>query len=223
VTQILIDLKGTSPLAQRNQRLADPLDDFTRRIKELTSKRKKTDADQREIEHLEFLGGLYFDPSIGIYVRTIAIKRCFERAATITRQGTAVNRALALFTDKTPLVYEGPRDPQQLWERQEFRWRELVRNEGPGGGRVIRMRPIFRAWSLSVQAELVDEALNLDDFDRIVQTAGRVEGLLEGRQIGNGRFTATVVAERGASDNGRVPSQAGTSGEEARGGQPVRA
>lgn len=216
MTQILVELKGSSPLAMHNIQLADPLNDFTKRIAELTGKRKKTESDMEEIAHLEFLGSLYFDPTVGIYVPTFALLRCFEQAGKLTREGTAVIRGVAVLADKTPLRYDGPREPQALWERPEFRWRTMV---GVSGRRVVRMRPMFRSWALSFEAELVDDVLDLDDFVRIAETAGRIEGLGEGRKLGNGRFRPSVVAEDRPA-NGRPAAAAQ---EEVTGGQRVRA
>jgi len=41
-----------------NGQLADPMNRFTKAIKEITGKRKKSDSDHMEISHLEFLGSL---------------------------------------------------------------------------------------------------------------------------------------------------------------------
>ena len=205
MTELLIELTGTSPLAMHNIQLADPLNDFAKAISEITGKRKKTESDMEEIARLEFLGGLYYDPTIGVYVRTYAVLRAFEQAGKITRQGKSVMQGVAVLADKTPLVYEGPREPQALWERPEFRWRGVV---GVAGRRVVRMRPIFRKWSLSFEAELVDEVIDLDDFVRIAEQAGRVEGLLEGRKLGNGRFRVNIVSDRKKRTNGRAVAAA---------------
>ena len=205
MTQLLIEVTGTSPLSMHNIQLADPMNEFAKRIAEITGKRRKTEADQLEIAHLEFLGGLYYDPVLGVYVRTYAVMRCFEQAGKITRQGKSVMQGVAVMADKTALVYDGPREPQALWERPEFHWREMV---GVAGRRVARMRPIFRKWSLSFEAELVEEVIDLEDFVRIAETAGRVEGLLEGRKLGNGRFLVNIVADKKKATNGRAAAGA---------------
>ena len=50
---------GGSPLICHNERLADPLDPFTRAISAISKKRSKQEADHLEIGHLECLGGLW--------------------------------------------------------------------------------------------------------------------------------------------------------------------
>src|SRR5688572_14283009 len=56
-------LKSESPLLMHNGSLGDPLYFWTKKIKEITAKQKKTDADHEEIGRLEWRGGLYLDNS----------------------------------------------------------------------------------------------------------------------------------------------------------------
>lgn len=189
--QIQVELTGATGLVMHNIRLADKRDEWTRAIAEITSKRKRTDADEAEIERLEWYGGLYHDPETGIHLPSWNVVRCFERAATITRQGTALVRAVAVMTDKVPLTYDGPRKLEELWNRPEFRWRTTV---GVQRAKVTRMRPIFRRWSLTLEAELLEDVLSPEDLTRIIELAGRSEGLGDARKLGYGRFTAVVAA-----------------------------
>lgn len=184
-----LTLTGLTPLAMHNTRLADPDDPFTRAIKELTDKRKKTDADYAEIARLEWHGGLYYTPELGVYLPTWNLVRCLERAATISRQGTTLVRALAVTAEAAPLQYDGPREPEALWALPAHRWRT---NVGVGQRRVLRMRPLFPRWSVQLDAELLDDVLSADDLRRIADLAGQAEGLGDGRKLGRGRFTAQL-------------------------------
>ena len=60
--------------------------------------------------------------------------------------------------------------------------------------KVMRMRPIFRKWSLVVEAEYLEDVLNFETLSEIVSLAGRAEGLLEARRLGYGRSDAEVIA-----------------------------
>lgn len=190
---VTLKLVGKTPLVQHNPQLLDPMNQIAREIKKYTEKRKKTDADYAEIAHLEFLGGLYYDASTGVYVPTNAVARCMERAGAISRQGTAINRAFIVTDVRVPLEYDGPREPEKLWRHGDgaFRWMTAV---GVQRNKVMRMRPIFRKWSVTVEAEMLEDVLNLESFTEIVSLAGRAEGLLEARRLGNGRFDAEVIA-----------------------------
>jgi hypothetical protein len=149
-----------------------------------------TDDDRAEIARLEWYGGLYHDADIGVYVPSWNIIRCIERGASITRKGATVLRALSATTDRVPLEYDGPTDLAKLYDRREFRLRKMV---GIKRMRVVRVRPIFRTWALTFDAELLTDVMNLRDFIRVVEQAGRSEGLGEARKLGYGRFTPEVI------------------------------
>lgn len=188
--KVRIELTGTTPLLMHNIQLADPDNPFVQDIQTFTSKRKKTEDDRRAIEKLEWYGGLYADGR-GPIMPTAAVRRCIEQAGIISKQKTAVRRALAFADLAVPLVYDGPRDVDKLWELPEFRDRSMV---GIQGKRTVRVRPQFRQWALVADAELLTDVLDLDDFQRIVSLAGRAEGLGDNRVNGHGRFEAVVAA-----------------------------
>jgi hypothetical protein len=179
-----------TPLVMHNVRLADKADEYARAIKELNDKKFKTDADYAEIGRLEWYGGMYHDPDIGVYLPSWNVHKCLERGGAIIKKGTDILRAVVLINDKTPVQYDGPRDLAELWARQEFRWRTTV---GVQRNKVTRMRPIFRRWSMVFEAELMADVLNPGDFDRVAELAGQTAGLGDARKLGNGRFMVEVT------------------------------
>jgi len=57
----------------------------------------------------------------------------------------------------------------------------------------MRVRPQFFPWALTVSGVFVTDAgLNVDELKRIVDLAGRVEGIGDNRVNGYGRFTAEL-------------------------------
>jgi hypothetical protein len=188
--RVTISLTGTSPLLMHNPQMVDPEFELNREIKALTSKRKKTDDDLRQIERLEWFGGLYV--SDGVIVQpTAKVRKCLINTARISKMGKMVERALSLSSLSVPLTYPGPRDPQDVFADKAFHSRLSV---GIGNKRVMRVRPKFLPWSLTVSGIFVEDAgLNVDEFERIVELAGMVEGIGDGRNIGYGRFDGKVV------------------------------
>jgi hypothetical protein len=189
----LVQMTGTTPLVMHNIRLADKDDDFARQIAVINKKRSKTEADYAQIAHLEFLGGLYWDPTVGLHVPTFNVLRSWEMGGTLTKQGKALIQSVAITTELTPIEYEGPRKPEELWQQEAFRFRRLVRVQR---ATVTRMRPIFRRWAASLEVEVEEAALDPDAFVRVVETAGKVAGLGDARKLGYGRFAAEVALER---------------------------
>lgn len=185
-----IELVGTSPLLMHNPQMVDPDFELNRQIKALTSKRKKTDDDLRSIEKLEWFGGLYVQDGV-IVQPSSKIRKCLINTAKISKMGKMVERALSFGSLYVPLIYKGPEDPQQVFQDAAFHSRLSV---GVGNKRVMRVRPKFFPWSLVVSGVFVEDAgLNPEELERIVELAGVVEGIGDGRNIGYGRFTGKVV------------------------------
>ncbi len=62
MTEIIkANLIGISTLLMHNGRLANPTDKWTKALKEVTSKKKKTEEDHLEIKKMEWRASLYMD------------------------------------------------------------------------------------------------------------------------------------------------------------------
>jgi hypothetical protein len=187
--KIIIELTGTSPLLCHNPRMVDPEFELNRQIKTLTAKRKKTDEDLAQIEKLEWYGGLYEENGI-VVQPTSKPRKCIIGAARITKQGKTVERALSFSALNVPLVFDGPKSIDEIYKDKRFHSRLSV---GIGTKRVMRVRPQFYPWAMSIPGLFVEDAgLNFDDFVSIVEMAGVVEGIGDNRVNGYGRFTAVV-------------------------------
>lgn len=190
--RLSVQLYGTSPLVMHNIRLANPQDEHSKAIKQLTKKKAKTEDDAAEIERLEWYGGLYYEKQFGgVYVPTWNILRCFEEAAKVSRDGKTVMRSVVVTDMTAPISYDGPSDIDALWEDKRFRWSTVIGIQKQS--KLVRMRPIFRDWSCEIQVEVLTDMLDRDQFERIVQRAGLIEGLGDARKLGYGRFDGKVL------------------------------
>lgn len=185
--KVNITLEGTHGLLCHNARLANPLDEIVRQMKKISSKRKKTDEDFERLARLEFEGGLYFDDT-GPFIPGANIEKSIVEGARVTRQGKQVERGLFVEDDEVPLVYDGPREVEELWSNPNFRSMLSVKVTT---SRVMRCRPLFKRWLLSATAEMDPGLLNLDSLSAIVSDAGSMIGLGDYRPR-YGRYTATV-------------------------------
>lgn len=189
---IRLELTGTSPLLCHNIALADPENPFTREIASYTAKRKKTDDDRREVGRLEWFGGLYLDTAGGKPVMPAAnIRKSIINAGTITRQGKQVERALSFDEMHVPIVHSGPADLNALHADPTFTDRAAV---GISGKRVMRIRPKFPTWALIASAYLLPDVMDIDEFARVADRAGKAIGLGDNRVGGFGRFSINVIA-----------------------------
>lgn len=192
-------LTGTSPILCHNIQLANPDNVWAKAIAALTKKRKKTEEDRLEIGRLEFLGSLYTHEG-QIVIPTSNILKCFIETGKITKEGKSIVRAVAFVDPYVPLIFKGPDDPEELWKVEEFRDTTLV---GVQKKRVLRTRPIFRAWMLQAEVEILTQVMDFENFERVAELAGRVEGLGDNRVNGYGRFSIEIKAADAAANNKR--------------------
>tara|TARA_R110000823_G_scaffold229701_2_gene356620 strand:+ start:281 stop:859 length:579 start_codon:yes stop_codon:yes gene_type:complete len=190
--KIVIDVVGTSPLLMHNPRMVDPEFEINRQMKVLTGKRKKTDEDLRQIGRLEWFGGMY--EVEGVVVQpTSKLRKCLINAGRISKQGKSIERALSLSELNVPLIYEGPKELNKLFEDKRYTSRLSV---GIGSKRVMRVRPQFSQWGLRVKGLFIEDAgLNLSEFEHIAELAGLSEGIGDNRVNGYGRFTIKVTQD----------------------------
>lgn len=193
---VTFHLEGRTPLLMHNPQMVDPEFEINRQIKALTTKRKKTLDDLRQIERLEWYGGLYLANGNGhggqvLVQPTAKVRKCLINAGRILKLGKMIERSLSFASLDVPLQYEGPKDIDALWADRRFQSRLAV---GISGKRVMRVRPQFFPWALTLDGLFVEDAgLNLDELVRIVELAGVSEGLGDNRVNSYGRFIGTVT------------------------------
>ena len=190
---------GGSPLVMHNERLADPLDPFVQGIQEYSKKRSKTIADHEEIGYLEFLGGLYTAPALSWPMNGEAktakpclpawnVLRCLQDGGKRHKRGTDVPRGVYPLQEHATLVYDGPENPQELWDEGSFSLRKSV---GIQRNRTMRTRPIFIDWQAQLKIEVDTSIFDLHSLKMIWKDAGTYAGLGEMRPV-YGRFDGTV-------------------------------
>lgn len=172
-------ITGVAPLIMHNGQTADPMNNYTRAIKEISSKRKKVDADYQEMARLEWMAGLYLhnsEPCIPDYVLEAAL---IGRGGAARSQKMGKEAAAGMFVMKNFLLeYDGPKNPNELWKDEHFR---LVRKVRIGQSSVMRTRPIFYEWAAKVEVEFNPDFLNADHIRQWMDIAGSRVGLMDWR------------------------------------------
>ena len=108
-------LASDSPMIMHSGRTANPLDPFAKALKQISSKRKKTDADHAELARIEFLAGLYLGPD-GPVIPARNVDAMLINAAKKNREGPLAKSGVFCVGD-APLQYDGPRTAEELWGR----------------------------------------------------------------------------------------------------------
>ena len=180
--------RGTSPLLMHNGRLVDPLDPIVKKIKEVSSKRAKTDQDHEDMAKLEWVGGIYFDASVGPFIPAPNLMKCLVESARLSRNGKKIERGLFFETIMIPLVYDGPRDLETLYNAGSFRHRVPVTINK---AKVMRTRPVFTQWAFRAEGAFDGAVLDFTHLVSAARTAGQMIGLGDCRPL-YGRFTCEL-------------------------------
>jgi hypothetical protein len=190
--KLTVHMTGMSPLLMHNPRLADPDDEIVQEIHKINSKQKKTADDREHRSHLEFIGGLYLGVN-GPVIPAVNIRKCWIETGRSRKLGTAVQRAVIMNAVEYPVEYDGPRDPEELWQETSHRNRMMIATgNGRSRARLPRIRPMFMPWGLTFEIDLITQFIDLDAFQEIVRDAGIIEGLGDGRIIGFGRHETII-------------------------------
>jgi hypothetical protein len=178
--------------------LANPLDEHARKIKSLSSKRKKTDEDLVDLAKAEFIGSFYWDDRFGPVMPTNNILATLINGAKKSKYGREAG--LAVFVEGTgkngdagvvKLDYEGPREIDKLWNGGKSRFIDsrLVKVQA---SRVVRTRPILPNWSVHLLVKFDSSVINRESVIKAMEDAGFYIGLGEYRPR-YGRFTVEVI------------------------------
>lgn len=176
-------LTSDCPMLMHNGQTADPLNEFAKAMKQISSKRKKTDADHEEMARIEFLAGLYVGPD-GPIIPAANVDSMMIAAAKKHKEGPLAKSGAFCVKDAR-LEYDGPRAPDELWKDERFRHRALVRVTT---SRVARTRPVFNEWSAVVEVNYEDSVVNFGRVEEWFWTAGTQIGLGDWRPQ-HGRFS----------------------------------
>src|SRR5262245_5780287 len=152
-------ITGVSPLILHNGRLANPLDEYTRKIKELTGKKDKTEADYEEMARLEWYGGLYTDKG-QICIPGEIFEATFVNGAKKRKRGPQAKAGVYCDTNFT-LIFDGQNgnkpDFKKLYDSGKYAFTAKAKVKQSS---VMRTRPRFDQWEFIATVHFDDKMLN---------------------------------------------------------------
>ena len=192
--ELNITIQGRKPVLLHNGRLSNPLDPYTRKLKEKTSKRKKTDDDLQEIAMIEARAGMYDAPGDLMGIPNANVFRSILDSAKLDKLGKLLSQSFSFDDIVEPL----------LINRKTIKCDDYLTMEGSldyrsvkvGMSRVMRARAkVYPDWQ-STHSFMLDEAiLDLHLLEPVIERAGLRFGVGDWRPI-YGTFDAFVeVAE----------------------------
>lgn len=190
--EIMFHLEGVAPLVMHNIQLANPLNQWSKKLKEISGKRKKTDDDHAEMSKIEWYGGLYVGKNAaGKQVPIIpseVLLGSFINGGKQSRKGKEFKSGFDVPMD-SELIYDGPKDIDKLWADGRF---TDVRGVRVQNARIMRTRPIFMKWSADVLVLYRPDVLDEEHVIKAVDDAGSLIGVGDYRPR-YGRFIATKI------------------------------
>ena len=180
-------------LIPHNGQTADPRNRFSKALKAISGKRKKTDSDLDELARLEFLAGLYVEDG-DVVIPDYVLESTLIAGAKKSKRGTQAKTAI--FVQSSPVLnFDGKPEvinEEVLSELFIAGNHSLSVGVKVGMAKVIRTRPFLKNWSAQFTVEFEDEFVNRAEVLDFATDAGRQVGLCDWRPK-HGRFTVTAV------------------------------
>lgn len=184
-------LRSMGPMLMHSDRLSDPLAEVTKNHKLLTSDRtlKKTDDGHIAIARSEYLASFYLDQENHPCLPGMNIRKSLIEGARLYKGGKSIERGVVIVSDIIPLEYDGPKDPEALWDIPDF---VDARSVVVARARLIRYRPIFRKWAASVAVLYNEAVIDADNILHYWNEAGAMIGVGDFRPL-FGRYTVELA------------------------------
>ena len=185
--QLEISIRGVSPLLMHNGQTADPLNTFSKQLKAVSGKRKKTEEDYAEMSRIEWHAALYVDKDGKLIIPSTLLEASIQDGAKKSKLGKAFKSAVFV-NDDAVLDIGSKKKAVDLWGDDQYR---DVRGVRVGQARIMRTRPIFNQWACQFTVYYDDEQVNEADVVRAIEDAGTKSGVGDFRPR-FGRFEIVV-------------------------------
>jgi hypothetical protein len=184
---LTIKLVGIAPLIHHNIQGVDPRYARASGIKEITSKRTKTEADELELMRLEFISGLYWNN--GPILPGLNVDAALAQAASkLMKNGKKIIQS-SIQTNDTKLVYgKQHKTPDALFADSKHVL-YCPATIPSTKARIMRARPIFPEWSAEVV--ILYHTVSKDQLVQCATYVGDFIGLCDWRPR-YGRFKAMI-------------------------------
>lgn len=197
-----IHLKSLSPLIMHSDKLCNPLNPMTKKLKEITSLKTKKDEHHLAMAKIEWESTLYYNDEIGIHIPSKCLRGCIKSAAKKFKLGKATKGITVDCAIGTPLIGYEKYTPEKLWEvrnKKDEQTHVFCETVVVNRSRIMRTRPIFPNWEIRFDIYLNHELFSLKQLENVLNTAGFEYGLCELRPENAtgtfGRFTLEGIKE----------------------------
>lgn len=182
-------LTSESPLLLHNGQTCDPMNSFSKMLKQISSKRDKTDADFEEMARIEWYASLYLSNG-KICLPDEVIEAALIGGAKKFKAGKQAQAGL-FATHHAILEFDGSDlDIDELWKRDTNRY---TRGARIGTSKVMRTRFRVDEWKAKIEVAYDPGLFNEDKVIEILGVTGAIVGIGDWRPK-FGRFRSEVLS-----------------------------
>jgi len=189
--KITVKITGAVPVLFHADVLADPLNPATIAHKEISSKRKKTDADHLALAESEWRSSFYFDDDGKVTIPTAILKACLVNGAKLNKLGSTVKRAVLPTGSFCEFQSDADGNLAKMWESRKYVDARTVK---VGTSKIVRYRPKFSKWSATASFIYDEEQISLSEIKQCFENAGNFVGVGDFRPT-FGLFTCEFIGE----------------------------
>jgi hypothetical protein len=190
-TVVKVEIEGDGGIVLHNGQTANPLNPYAKAIKQISSKRKKVDADHEQMAELEWEAGLYLDDDKRVNLPGYVIEACIVNGAKRTKDGQTAKTCLFVDGDADFFVEGSQVKLDDIKSNPKYQLAVPVKVQT---SRVMRTRPMFKNWSASFTLHLMKDVANTNTVKGWVENAGSLVGLCDWRPR-YGRFRVKSFKE----------------------------
>lgn len=191
---IRVRITGTTPLMVNSPKTVNPLNSYTKKLKELTSKRQKTDDDNVELFRIHFIASLYQDNEGRYILPCSMLKASAVAAAKENKLGAKFKRSVMILNDALLQFPDNTCTPAELWENHAEEYVD-IRPVGVMNSKIMATRAIFPKWSAEYEVLFDETQINDGEIWNALNIAGLRYGVGTYREL-YGRFSVEEIKDK---------------------------
>lgn len=169
-----IKIQGTAPLLMHNGQMANPLNEWAKKMKEVSSVRKKTDEHYAEMARIEWLASLYVNDNQKLIIASDVLDAMIVEGAKKSKLGKQFKAGAWVERDALLDIGYSYDKASDLLNIEQFR---DIRGVVVNMKRVQRTRPIFRKWSAVVDISYDPRLVKKTEIAKAIEDAGTQVGI----------------------------------------------
>jgi len=171
-------IEGFAPLLLNNPQCVDPLNEYTKLKKPLTSKRNKTDEDYAELADLEMRSKIYWDDELKIYIPSSWVQAAINKVCYSTSKISKAAMRGGVFMNEPKIKLEHRevkkvKTPEDIIKNGTFRHKMNLKQ---GQVMITKYFPIFHEWEISSSLEFDDSVTTGRDLKLMLEKACKYGG-----------------------------------------------